>query len=159
MKNARYLTTAAIIAAIYIVLTLFTNTLGLANGAIQVRISESLCVLPMFTPAAVYGLFVGCLISNLMCGCVFWDVVFGSLATLIGAIFTYLFRKNKFLAILSPILSNTIIIPFVLKFAYGLPGGVCYFVITVGCGEIISCGLLGIIPYNCIKKYKNHIKF
>ena len=159
MKNARYLTTAAIIAAIYIVLTLFTNTLGLANGAIQVRISESLCVLPMFTPAAVYGLFVGCLISNLMCGCVFWDVVFGSLATLIGAIFTYLFRKNKFLAILSPILSNTIIIPFVLKFAYGLPGGVWYFVITIGCGEIISCGLLGIIPYNCIKKYKNHIKF
>ncbi len=159
MKNARYLTTAAIIAAIYIVLTLFTNTLGLANGAIQVRISESLCALPMFTPAAVYGLFVGCLISNLMCGCVFWDVVFGSLATLIGAIFTYLFRKNKFLAILSPILSNTIIIPFVLKFAYGLPGGVWYFVITVGCGEIISCGLLGIILYNCIKKYKNHIKF
>ena len=74
MKKTRYLTTAAIIAAIYIILTLITNALGLANGAIQVRFSESLCVLPMFTPAAIPGLFIGCFLSNIFTGCVFWDV-------------------------------------------------------------------------------------
>lgn len=159
MKKTRFLTTAAIIAAIYIVLTIFTNAFGLANGPVQVRLSESLCVLPMLTPAAIPGLFIGCLISNIMCGCVFWDVIFGSIATLIGAIFTYFLRKHRFLAVLPPIISNTIIIPFVLKFAYGLPDGIWYFVLTIGISEIISCGILGIILYNCLKKYKNYIKF
>jgi len=159
MKKVKFLTTAAIISAIYIVLTLFTNALGLANGAIQIRISESLCVLPMFTPAAIPGLFVGCLISNLLCGCVIWDIVFGSIATLIGAVFTYFLRKNTYLAVIPPILSNTVIIPIVLKFSYGLPEGLWYFVVTVGLGEIISCGILGILLYNCLKKYENHIKF
>ena len=159
MKKAKFLTTAAIIAAIYVVLTLFTNMLGLASGAIQVRISESLCILPVFTPAAIPGVFLGCLISNIMCGCVFWDIVFGSLATLIGAVFTYLLRKNKHIAVIPPILSNTIIIPFVLKFSYGLPGGIWYFFLTVGVGEIISCGVLGIMLYNCLERYENYIKF
>ena len=124
MKKVKFLTTAAIISAIYIVLTLFTNALGLANGAIQIRISESLCVLPMFTPAAIPGLFVGCLISNLLCGCVIWDIVFGSIATLIGAVFTYFLRKNTYLAVIPPILSNTVIIPIVLKCAENINKGV-----------------------------------
>ncbi|MCP2867106.1 QueT transporter family protein, partial [Salmonella enterica] len=62
----------------------------LASGAIQVRISEALCVLPFFTPAAIPGLFLGCLLSNLLTGCIIWDVVFGSLATLLGALGTWL---------------------------------------------------------------------
>lgn len=159
MKKARYVTTAAVVAAIYIVLTLLTNSLGLASGAIQIRISESLCVLPMFTPAAILGLFIGCLISNLLCGCVVWDIIFGSLATLIGALFTYLLRKNKYLAVIPPILLNTIIIPFVLKFAYGLPEGLWYFVATICIGEIVSCGILGLMLYRYLKKYENHINF
>ncbi len=159
MKKSKYLSTAAIIAALYIALTFIANSLGLASGAIQVRISESLCVLPMFTPAAIPGLFLGCLISNILCGCVVWDVIFGSLATLIGAVFTYLLRKHKILALIPPILSNTIIVPFVLKFAYGLPAGLWYLIITVGIGEIISCGILGTILYKFLKKHENSIKW
>ena len=154
-----HILTAAIIAAIYVVLTMFTNMLGLASGAIQIRISECLCILPIFTVAAIPGVFLGCLISNLLCGCVVWDIIFGSLATLIGAVFTYLLKNNKYLSILPPILSNTLIIPFVLKFAYGIPGNIWYFFVTVGLGEIISCGILGILLYNCLKKYEKHIKF
>ena len=159
MKNAKFLTSASIIAAIYIALTLITNALGLANGAIQVRISEALSILPVFTTAAIPGLFIGCLVSNILCGCVFFDVVFGSIATLIGAVFTYLLRKNTYLAVVPPIISNTLIIPFVLKFAYGLSDGIWYFFLTVGIGEIISCGVLGIILYKTLKKYENHIKW
>ncbi|MBO5734420.1 MAG: QueT transporter family protein [Clostridia bacterium] len=159
MNKARYLTNAAIIAAVYIVLTLITNALGLANGAIQVRISEAMCVLPMFTPAAIPGLFIGCMLSNIFTGCVIWDVIFGSLATLIGAVFTYNLRKYKRLALLPPIIANTAIIPFVLKFAYGFPDGLWYFIVTVGIGEIISCGILGTLLYGYLKKYRKYIKW
>ncbi len=159
MKKTKQLSTAAIIAALYVVLTFFSNSLGLASGAIQIRISESLCVLPLFTPAAIPGLFLGCLISNILCGCVIWDIIFGSLATLIGAIFTYHLRKHYTLSLIPPILSNTIIVPFVLKFAYGLPNGLWYFIVTIGIGEIVSCGILGTLLYNYLKKYENHIKW
>ncbi len=74
------------IAAIYIVMTMFINTFNLASGTIQVRISEALTVLPFFTPAAVPGLFIGCLLSNLLTGAMLPDVIFGSLATLLGAL-------------------------------------------------------------------------
>ncbi len=158
MKTKR-LTQAAIIAACYIVLTFIANSLGLANGAIQVRFSESLCVLPAFTPAAIPGLFIGCLVSNILSGCVIFDIVFGSIATLIGAVFTYLFRKHKYLSVIPPIISNTLIIPFVLKFAYGLPAGISYFFITVGIGEIISCGVLGTLLVMYLKKYEPIMKW
>ena len=159
MNKSKYITNAAIIAAVYIVLTLITNALGLANGAIQVRFSEALCVLPMFTPAAIPGLFIGCFLSNIFTGCVIWDVIFGSLATLIGAVFTYNLRKYRRLALLPPIISNTVIIPLVLKFAYGFPAGLWYFIITVLVGEIISCGVLGTLLYRYLKKYKKQIKW
>ena len=107
-KKAYFITQAAVIAALYVVLTLFINAFDLASGAIQVRISEALTILPYFTPAAVPGLFIGCLLSNFMTGAAIWDIIFGSLATLIGAIGTYLLRKWKWCAPLSPILSNTI---------------------------------------------------
>lgn len=108
-KKAYFITQAAVIAALYVVLTLFINAFDLASGAIQVRISEALTILPYFTPAAVPGLFIGCLLSNFMTGAAIWDIIFGSLATLIGAIGTYLLRKWKWCAPLPPILSNTII--------------------------------------------------
>jgi uncharacterized membrane protein len=90
---------------------------------------------------------------------VVWDVIFGSLATLIGAVFTYNLRKYKRLAVLPPIISNTLIIPFVLKFAYGLPSGLWYFIITVAIGEILSCGVLGTLLYQYLKKFKKQIKW
>jgi len=153
--NSLFLCQAGLIAAIYTVLTVFVGALGLANGAIQFRISEALCVLPFFTAAAIPGLTVGCLISNLLMSCIWQDVVFGTLATLIGAIGTYALRKYKWLAPLPPILANTLIIPFVLAYAYGFEGGVLYFMLTVGIGEIISIYLLGLILHRALVKHQN----
>lgn len=156
-KKAYFITQAAVIAALYVVLTLFINAFDLASGAIQVRISEALTILPYFTPAAVPGLFIGCLLSNFMTGAAIWDIIFGSLATLIGAIGTYLLRKWKWCASLPPILSNTIIIPFVLTYAYGIPGGIPFFMLTVGAGEVLSCGVLGMILLFALQRYRNII--
>ena len=150
--NAKKLTTAATIAALYVVLTMLSKVFGLDSGVIQVRFSEALCILPCFTPAAIPGLFVGCLLSNILAGGIFWDVVFGSIATLLGALGTSLMKKTPPLAVIPPILSNTIIIPFVLSYAYGIEGSIFYFMLTVGIGEIISCGILGILLYNTLKK-------
>ena len=156
-KKAYFITQAAVIAALYVVLTLFINAFDLASGAIQVRISEALTILPYFTPAAVPGLFIGCLLSNFMTGAAIWDIIFGSLATLIGAIGSYLLRKWKWCAPLPPILSNTIIIPFVLTYAYGIPGGIPFFMLTVGAGEVLSCGVLGMILLFALQRYRNII--
>lgn len=157
-KNTIYLTQAAVIAALYVVLTLLANALGLANYSIQVRFSEALTILPIFTPAAVPGLFVGCLLSNILTGCIFWDIIFGPIATLLGAIGTRLLRKkSKWLATLPPVLSNTLIVPFVLAFAYKFDGSLPYFMLTVGVGEIISCGVLGLILYSALNKYRKQI--
>ncbi len=167
---------AAMIAAIYVVLTLLANAFGLANYAIQVRFSEALTILPFFTPAAVPGLFVGCILSNILTGCLPLDTVFGSLATLIGALGTYaigrISRKAigaarsalqpqkksaiyKFLVPLPPIISNTLIVPFVLAYVYQFEGSIPYFMLTVGIGEVISCGVLGLILLFSLDRYKN----
>ena len=95
-KKVLFAVQAAMIAALYVVLTYITNLLGLASGTIQVRFSEALCILPVFTPAAIPGLFIGCLISNLITGGIIWDIIFGSIATLLGALGTYFLRKKKF---------------------------------------------------------------
>ena len=156
-KRVTFITQAAMIAAFYVVLTLFISAFNLASGAIQIRISEALTVLPAFTPAAIPGLFIGCLISNLISGGMLLDVIFGSLATLIGALGTYLLRKWKWAIPVPPILANILIVPFVLAYVYHFPGGVPYFMLTVGIGEIISCGVLGMIVYNILAKYRNVI--
>ena len=161
MKNnkALFITQSAVIAAIYVVLTWFASMLGLSSNVIQVRFSEALTILPYFSPYAIPGLFVGCIIANMMTpGVVIWDIIFGSMATLIGAVGTYLLRnKPKWLAPLPPILANTLIIPFVLVYAYGVPDGLPFLMLTVGIGEVISCGLLGLMLMKCLEKHKNHI--
>ena len=159
MRNKKVLriTQAAMIAAIYVVLTVFISAFNLASGAIQVRISEALTILPVFTPAAIPGLFLGCLISNLLSGGMLLDVIFGSLATLLGACGTYLLRKWKWVVSVPPILSNALIVPFVLAYVYHIPGGVPYFMVTVGIGQILSCGVLGMIVYKILAKYRNVI--
>ena len=151
-NKVQFLAQGAAIAAIYVVLTLMANMFGLANHVIQVRFSEALTVLPCIMPSAVPGLFLGCVIANMMTGAVALDIVFGSLATLIGAVFTYLLRKHKFLAPLPPIISNTLIIPFVLAYVYKFEGSVWYFMLTVGIGEIISCGALGYLLMLALSK-------
>ncbi|MCM1058002.1 MAG: QueT transporter family protein [Firmicutes bacterium] len=169
-KKVLFIVQAAVIAAVYVVLTYFISAFNLASGAIQIRISEALCILPFFTPAAIPGLFLGCLLSNLLTGCIIWDVVFGSLATLLGAFGTWLISgrqgkgnnvpasgKARWLAPLPPIAANTLIVPFVLYYAYHFPGSVPYFMLTVGMGEIISCGILGLLLLNVLDRYKKYI--
>lgn len=159
MKNKKllFITHAAIIAALYVVLTYFSALLGLDKGAVQFRFSEMLTVLPCFTPAAIPGLFIGCLISNIINGAALWDVVFGSLATLIGAVGTYLLRRWKWLSPIPPIVANTLIVPPVIIAVYGseLP----YILVTLGvfAGEFVCCGILGYILIGIMKKYGNKI--
>lgn len=154
-KKTLFLTQAAMIAAIYVVLTMIANALGLANMAIQVRFSEALTILPFFTPAAIPGLFVGCFLSNILTGAMPLDVIFGSLATLVGALVTYALRKYKWLAPVPPIVANIIVVPLLLVYVYCIPGSLGYFMLTVGIGEVISCGVLGMILLFCLEKYKD----
>uniref|UniRef100_UPI004055D76B QueT transporter family protein n=1 Tax=Agathobacter sp. TaxID=2021311 RepID=UPI004055D76B len=163
-KKVTMITQAAIIAAIYVVLTFLANALGLAKFSIQVRFSESLCVLPYFTKAAIPGLYVGCLIANIVTGASIWDILFGSLATLIGAIGSYRFRKSKFLLMLCPILSNMVIVPFVIRYGYGMKWmwegkdmALLFNAVTVGIGEVISIGVLGSLLLKVLMPYENLI--
>lgn len=156
--NTRFISHTAVIAAIYVVLTILANLFGLSSHAIQVRFSEALTILPIFTPAAIPGLFVGCILANLLTGALIPDIIFGSIATLIGAYLTYLLRKKPILATLPPILSNTLIIPFILRYVYAFDGSLPYFMLTVGVGEIISCGVLGTILAKYLKKHSNIFK-
>lgn len=150
MKNIRSITYGAVIAAIYVVLTVVLG--DFARGAVQVRISEALCILAAFTFPAVPGLFVGCLLSNLILGCALPDIIFGSLATLIGAYGAYLLRdKNRFLIPLPTVLANTLIVPFVLRFAYGSDEAMLYMFITIFIGEFISAEILGACLYSALK--------
>ncbi len=159
MKSIKimYLSQAAMIAALYVVLTLLANALGLANYAIQVRFSEALTILPFFTPAAIPGLTIGCLLSNILTGCAPLDILFGTLATLTGALGTYALRRFEWLAPLPPILANTIIVPWVLRFAYDIPDAIPYLMATVGAGELISCGLIGMLLLRSLKQIRKNI--
>lgn len=156
--NTQKITMGAAIAALYVVLTLIANAFGLANYAIQVRFSEALTVLPYFTPVAIPGLFVGCILSNILTGALPLDVVFGSIATLIGAIGTRALAsalpEKKWLAPIPPIVANTIIVPLVLAYVYKFEGSIPYFMLTVGIGEIISCGVLGLILIKALEKHR-----
>ena len=161
-KITLYTTRGALIGALYVVLTSIATAVGLSSGVIQFRISEALCVLPIFFPEAVPGLFVGCLISNLMVpGVAIWDVIFGSLATLIGAFGARMLRalpeKYKWVATIPTILANMIIVPFVLMYAYGAPESYFYLALTVGIGEIVCAGIGGSGMYYLLKKYENQL--
>ncbi len=149
----RSMAQSAMIAALYVALTFAANMAGLASGAVQLRLSEALTVLPVFTPAAVPGLFVGCALSNLLTGGALWDVVAGSAATLLGAVGTRMLRRHKILCLLPPIAANTLIVPFVLEWVYMAEGTIPFFMLTVGIGEVLSCGVLGWILRSALEKY------
>lgn len=167
MRNQKvtYVVQAAVIAALYVVLTMFANALGLASHTIQVRFSEALCILPVFTPAAIPGLWIGCVIANLMTGAIIWDIIFGSLATFVAALITYKLREHKFLCTLPPVIANMIVVPFVLRYGYGIPPvylkgvdvTIPFNALTVGIGEVISVCVLGSILLRILQKYRNSI--
>lgn len=145
---------SALIAALYVALTHIANAAGLASGAVQFRISEALTVLPLFTPAAVPGLAVGCLLSNLTTGCIPWDIVGGTAATLLGALGTRALKNKPLLGALPPVMANVLIVPFVLRYAYGFEGTIPYFMLTVGIGEVVCCGVLGTMLTAALLKNK-----
>lgn len=150
------MTQAAMIAAIYVVLTFVFAPFSF--GEVQIRIAEALTILPVFTPAAIPGLFIGCLIGNIVGGAILPDIIFGSIATLIGAVFTYTLRnQNRFLAPIPPIAANTLIVPFVLYYGYGVNLPIPFMMLTVGAGEVIGCGVLGMVLYMALNKYKKTI--
>ncbi len=151
-KSTLYLTQGAMIAAIYVVLTFIFAPISF--GEVQIRIAEALTVLPFFTPAAIPGLFVGCLIGNITGGAILPDIIFGSIATLLGAAGTWMLRKhNRFLAPVPPIIANTVIVPLVLRFGYGVNLPIPFMMLTVGAGELISCGVFGLILQTVLMKY------
>ena len=144
------------IAALYVALTYVSAAFSLSSGVIQFRLSEMLCILPIFMPEAVFGITIGCLLANALTGCVLWDIIFGAIATLIGAIGARLLRrlpeKIKFIATIPTVLANAVIVPFVLMYAYGAPGSYFYFMLTVSIGEIVCASILGTAIYYPLKK-------
>jgi len=156
-KHTRRLCETALIAAIYVILTFVSAAFGLSSGAIQLRFSEALCVLAIFTPAAVPGVALGCFTANLLTGCALWDIVFGTLASLIGMLGCRAMKKFPYLAPAPYALANMIVIPFVVKLVYGAPDALYFIFLTVGIGEIISVFAVGIPLYLVLKKHSNTI--
>jgi len=151
VKNkTKFITMSAAIAAIYVVLTIVFAPISFL--AVQVRIAEALTALPMFSLAAIPGLFIGCLFGNLLGGAVVWDIVFGSIATLIGAVGSYLLRKNRWLVPIPPIVSNSLIVPFVLKYAYGMDLPIPVLILDILIGELLGCYVLGELLISIIEK-------
>lgn len=147
-RKTRLMVQAALIAALYAALTLVamaTPVGALFFGQIQVRIPEALTILPFFTPAAIPGLFIGCLVSNLVgatagLGCGIWDVIFGSLATLLAA---WLSSKmpRQWLVPLPPVIVNAMVVGTMLHLVAGLPWA--WTMLTVGLGQAVACYGLG----------------
>ena len=155
-KNLVFMAQAAMIAAIYVALTYIFAPFSVSE--VQVRISEALTILPVFTPAAIPGLFIGCLIGNTVGGALLPDILFGSLATLIGALFTWKLRNaHPFLAPVPPIVANTLIVPFVLRYAYLVELPIPFMMLTVGVGEVLSCGVLGLLLYYALRPHQELI--
>lgn len=158
MRNKlMFITTAAMIAAIYTALTL--AGVGFAYGPVQFRFSEALCILPVFTPAAIPGLTIGCAIANLIGPYGIADVVLGSIATLLSALFAYGVRNIRLwkLPLLSPlgaVVFNAFIISALIYFF--TPEDVAYFasVIWIGLGQLASCYVLGIPLFYILDKAK-----
>ena len=150
--KTKYLAEAAVIAAIYALLTIVLAPIS--YGAVQVRISEALTVLPFFTPAAVPGLFVGCIAANIMSPYGLADLIFGSAGSLIGAIGSYLLRKKPLLVPLAPVISNGIIVGAMLYYVYEVPLPLIVQMLYVALGEVVACYAIGYPLMKYLNKYK-----
>ena len=160
LDMARVARQAFVIAVVYAAITVGMSYLNLANPDYQLRISEAMCVLPYFLPAAVPGLFFGCLVGNFLGGCAMLDVIFGSLATLVAAIITACIRKKSpWFAPLPAFIINTIVVPILLPFCQASTfriSRIPIYMIRVGAGEFVSCFVLGMLLLIFIKKQFQH---
>ena len=159
MKKSKtlFITEAAVIAALYVVLTMAFAPISFGKSGIDVRIAEALVILPFFTPAAIPGLTIGCVIANMIGGGIILDVIFGSAATLLGAIFGYLLRKNRWLVPLPAVVSNTVIIPFVLYYGYGVNLPIPLLMLSVGAGEFLGAFVLGELLITVLSPHRDVI--
>ena len=145
--TTRELTLAAFVAALYAVMSYFGSIFGLTFGAVQCRFAEALCVLPFLFPCTAPGLFVGCLITNLMSTVGPLDILFGSLATLLAALWTSK-MPNRYLAPLPPVLCNGVIVGAMITW-YEVGFGPAFWPLfafnglTVALGEVVACYVLG----------------
>lgn len=155
MKNVRFLAQAAIIAAIYVVLMI--SFAPLTSGLFQLRFSEALTILPAFTPAAIPGLFVGCLLGNFLVGAALPDIIFGSLTTLAAAYLSYLLRGKKWLVPMPPVVLNAIIVGYMLVNIYGVPVTLFAAMAWVAAGEIAACYIIGYPLITVLNRYKDRI--
>ena len=162
-RPVQQLTLSALIAAFYAVFTLSSSALGLAYGPIQFRISEALTVLPVFTPAAIPGLVIGCILGNLTSPYGLFDICFGTAATLLAALCTYWLRNCKIknlplLSFLMPALFNAFIVGAEITFWFDTTSAKWlafgYNALTVGLGELAVCFGLGLPLYIIVNKYK-----
>ena len=155
-KKTLFITEAAIIAALYTALVLIFQFSSF--GPVQFRIAEALTILPYFTPAAIPGVTIGCFLSALLSGADPIDMVFGSLATLFAAFLSYQLRGNKYLVPIPPIVVNAIVIPFVLKAAYGEAQPIPLLMLSIGAGQFVAAGVLGLVLLFALDKVK-HVVF
>jgi uncharacterized membrane protein len=159
--NKKFFTTrsiahGAIIAAVYVVLCIIFQPIS--YGPIQFRIAEALTIMPLFTPAAIPGLFVGCILANIIGQGVIMDVIFGSLATLIGAVLGYLLRRNRWLVPIPAVVANALIIPFVLRYGYGLTEiPIALEMVYILAGEVVGCYILGEVLASILMPHKNRL--
>lgn len=162
MKNemsikTKYLVQAGIIAAVYVVLVQVFGWLGF--GPIQFRLAEALTILPFFTPAAIPGVFIGCLLANILGGAIILDIVFGSLTTLGAAVLSYKLRGTKWLVPVPPIVLNALIIPFILSYGYGYPDAIPFMMMTIFLSQTIVVGGIGMVLLHTLQPIKKHLGF
>lgn len=154
LNKIKVLSRSAIYISLYIALVFVFATISF--GMIQVRIAEALCILPIFDPFAILSITIACFLSNLIISASLIDAIFGGLATFIGLVLILFIKKNNFyLKMLPTILSNTIIIPFVLKYAYGINEPLWLSGLTVCVGEVISVFGIGYLLYMYLNKHKD----
>lgn len=155
-KKTVFISQAAVIAAIYTVLVMIFKFSSF--GPIQFRIAEVLTILPYFTPAAIPGVALGCFFSAIFTGAHVLDIIFGPLTTLVAAILSYKLRRYKFLVPIPPIILNALVVPFILKAAYGEEALIPIMMVSVGAGQFVAAGVFGMVFLLALDNVK-HIIF
>ncbi len=155
-SNILFITRAALVAAFYVLLGMISNTLGLDSGTVQLRLSEALCVLPAVSGTYVLGVTIGCFLFNTLFTGSIIDMLFGTLATLIGALLATFFKKKKYLAFVPTVMSNALIIPLVIcsTSMNGELSSLPFMVLSIGFGEFLSCGVIGNALLRAVEKRK-----
>lgn len=143
-RNTRFLVQASLIAAIYTALCMILHPISFGFAGVELRVSEALTLLPVLTPAAVPGLFIGCLLSNLLGGATMLDVVFGSLTTLVAAMLSRKWRNQPVLAAVPPVVLNAVVIGALLRYAYGVAMPLWLCMLSIGLGQLAACFALGL---------------